>query len=110
MKVKLFDDLIERKVETEVLEGVFSEICNLFDKIEELNGELLVKVDEDSQSKLLNSIIDIQRIKCDGHSKLIAFKNNEGKVRQGDNSCNVLIKKVGPLIYNGGVRTSFPHL
>ncbi len=70
MKVKLFDDLIDRKppVESEVLEDLFQEICELFDNIEKLNSELLELLDEDSQSEPLCYITDVQKTKCDTQS------------------------------------------
>ena len=109
MKVKLFVDLIDGKlpVESEVLEDIFKEICELFDNIEKLNSKLLELLDEDSQSEPLCYITDVQRTKCDTQSKLILFKNKISKVRSGGDSCNILIKKVDRPIFNGDVR-EFP--
>ncbi len=109
MKMKLFDGLINRKppVESEVLEDLFQEICELFDNIEKLNSELLELLDEDSQSEPLCYITDVQKTKCDTQSKLILFRNKTSKVTSSGDSCNILIKKVDPPIFNGDVR-EFP--
>ena len=109
MKVKLFDDLITRSppVESEVLEDVFKEICELFDNIEKKNSELLELIDEDSQDEHLCYINAIQRTKCDIQSKLIVFRNKTRKDTSSDDGCNILIKKVDPPIFKGDVR-EFP--
>lgn len=106
MKVKLFDYLIGRElpVESEVLEDVFQEICELFGNIEKLNSELLEVLDEDSQSEPLSYITEVQRIKCESQSKLILLKNKTSKVKASSESCNVLIKQVDPPLFNGDVR------
>ena len=89
------------------MQEVFKEICLLLDIIEQVNNELLELLDDEcSQSEALNYITDVQRTKCDTQSQLISFISKSSQVNSGGDSCNILIKKVDPPIFNGDVRVS----
>lgn len=103
IKVRIFNNLVLQNNREEMLDDVFSEICGLFEKVENLNDEILQEDDDCFQSEHLEYISDLQKEKCDIQGRLLNFKTNK-KRQQGS---DILIKKVEPPNFNGDVR-EFP--
>ena len=64
-KVRILNDLVLQNSPVEVLDDVFSEICDLFEKIERINDHILQEADDSLQSEHLEYIGDLQKVKCD---------------------------------------------
>lgn len=103
IKLRIFNNLVLQNNREEMLDDVFSEICGLFEKVENLNDEILQEDDDCFQSEHLEYISDLQKEKCDIQGRLLNFKTNK-KRQQGS---DILIKKVEPPNFNGDVR-EFP--
>lgn len=105
-KVRLFNDLVLHNTPAKVLSDIFSEICGLFEDIENLSDQILQEVDEQQQSEHWDYLGDLQKRKCDIQCKLLKYEANQ-KRQQSDETCNILIKKVEPPTFNGDAR-EFP--
>ncbi|XP_045115478.1 uncharacterized protein LOC123507035 [Portunus trituberculatus] len=108
-KVRMLNNLLLQDNPMEVLDAVYKEISELFDKLEDVNVQILQECSEDEQSQHLDYLWDVQKLKCECHSKIVRLK--DGQTRQqritNDNNCNIQIKKVEPPIFSGDVR-DFP--
>lgn len=76
-KVRIFYNFVLQNTRAEVLDNIFSEICGLYEKVENLNDEILQEDDDDFQSEHLDYINGLQKGKCDTQGRLLNFKTNK---------------------------------
>ena len=105
-KVRVFEEVLCQNSPIEVLDDIFIEISDLFEKVESINDDILQEIDYNSQSEHLVYIGDLQKVKCNIQGKLLNLKSKQ-KQQVSNENCTVLIKKVEPPTFNGDVR-EFP--
>lgn len=107
-KVRLLNDLVLQDSPMEVLEAAYKEILVLFDKLENVNVQILQEC-SDEQSQHLDYLWDLQKLQYECHSKIVRLKEKHKGQRNVSNNakCDIQIKKVEPPIFHGDVR-DFP--
>lgn len=109
-KVRVLNDLLLQHTPMEVLDTVYKEISELFDKLDDVNVQILQECSEDEQSHHLDYLWDLQKIRYECQSKIVVKLKAEQKRQQevsGEDKCNIQIKKVEPPTFSGDVR-DFP--
>ncbi|KAK4315300.1 hypothetical protein Pmani_013471 [Petrolisthes manimaculis] len=76
-KVRIFNNLALQNSPVEVLGDIFSETCGLFERVENINDEILQAEKEDSQSEHLDYIGELQKEKYDVQCRLLNYKTNK---------------------------------
>lgn len=82
-KVRILNDILFQKSPPEVLDDVYSEICDMFKKTENISDKILQEADDDSQSEHLEYVGDLQKAKRGIHCKLLKVRTDQ-KQQQGN--------------------------
>lgn len=108
-KVRVLNDLLLQHSPMEVLDTVYKEISELFDKLDDVNIQILQECSEDEQSHHLDYLWDLQKLKYECQSKIVKLKAEQKRQQEGsgEDKCHIQIKKVEPPTFSGDVR-DFP--